>query len=273
MDFDLSNTIINLTKMIGRNYIRDPPTFGITNPVIGFDFQAGSSLVNDIVVGDPTIKSSQNNVSNNIKIYCSGDIYSSGSYINASDKRIKYDIESYNPLKALEKINLLRVTTYKKIDDINDNTQIGFIAQEVNEIIPESITKIKMYIPNIFQWVNCEINKDQIIIENIFNLRFQDRIQLMDENQNKFSSIVIDTEDNKAIFLLDDINIKPNIKNKVLVYGKKIEDFHSIDKDMIFSLAVASIQELSTKINILQQEIKEMKEKEKEKKPRKVKTK
>jgi hypothetical protein len=248
---DLSNSIIGLTKLMGFGVMTNT-SFG-SNYVPGYDFQAGKSIVKSLVIGDSTIVQSADSSSNNIKVYTSGDVFSTGSYISASDQRIKYNIESYS-LKALEQINALRITTYKKIDDIHDRPQIGFIAQEVNKVIPESITKLTMFIPNIFQWIDCEYKDNQIIIENKFNLRFRDRIQLVDESQQKFTSIVIDTEDNKAVFELDDTNIKPNITSKVLVYGKKIDDFHTIDKDIIFAVAIASIQELSKTVTKLQEE-------------------
>ena len=254
---DLSNGIIGLTKLIGFG-VGSNSSFGSKKYIPGFDFQAGQSIVSSLVIGDSTIVQHANSISNNISVYASGDIFTTGSYINASDRRIKYDIESYS-LKALEQINALRITTYKKIDDIHDRPQIGFIAQEVNEVIPESITKLTMYIPNIFQWIDCEYKDNQIIIENKFNLRFRDKIQLVDECQQKFTSIVIDIENNKAVFELDNTNIKPNITSKVLVYGKKIEDFHTVDKDMIFAVAVASIQELSKTVTKLQEEINELK--------------
>ena len=72
-----------------------------------------------------------NNISNTKKgIYCADDI------TILSDINFKKDIKTIeNPIDKL--INL-RGVTYKRIDRDNDNIRYGFIAQEVQKILPEA---------------------------------------------------------------------------------------------------------------------------------------
>lgn len=193
-----------------------------------------------------------------IDIATQGRIFSNGGYIMPSDKRIKEDIKTYDQLVALKQLNDLRVTTYKKIDDPLKKIEVGFISQEVKEIIPESITKIKMHIPDIYKWVPCTYNDEtnSVTIDNTFELTFMYRLQVMDENFKKYSAVVTDVEDGKAIihspeFESKNDGEKPAISNRIFLYGKYVNDFLTLDKDVIFSVAVASIQALSKQVTDL----------------------
>lgn len=193
-----------------------------------------------------------------IDIATQGRIFSNGGYIMPSDKRIKEDIKTYDQLVALKQLNDLRVTTYKKIDDPFKKIEVGFISQEVKEIIPESITKIKMHIPDIYKWVPCTYDDEtkSVTIDNTFELTFMYRLQVMDENFKKYSAVVTDVEDGKAVihsteFESKNDEEKPAISNRIFLYGKHVNDFLTLDKDVIFSVAVASIQALSKQVTDL----------------------
>ena len=54
---------------------------------------------------------------------------------NTSDERLKTNINTLN--NALDKIKQLRGVTYNWVEEPNGDVRIGFIAQEVNSVIPE----------------------------------------------------------------------------------------------------------------------------------------
>ena len=189
-----------------------------------------------------------------VDIATEGQIFAGGGYVVPSDKRIKQDIETYDQLVALKQINDLRVTTYKKIDDPLQKIEVGFISQEVKEVIPESIEKLKMYVPDIHKWVPCTYDEEarSITIDNTFNLTFMYRLQVCDENGKKYSAIVTDVEDGKAVINSTEFDIeKPVISKRIFLYGKLVNDFLTLDKNVIFSIAIASIQALSKQVNEL----------------------
>ena len=194
-----------------------------------------------------------------------GNIFISGQFINSSDERIKRDIQPYNIELSLDKINKLRVVSYREIDDKFRQKHIGFIAQELDKVLPESVKKNeKKFIPDIYKNVNCSWNNDKKYIEidnSEFNFNFMERIQIIDDEDIKFIISVIDTEDDKAKLYSDSfLEKEPNLKsNKVLLYGREIHDFHRIDKNMIFSVCVGAVQELSKKVNLLEEKVLENK--------------
>jgi len=95
--------------------------FGNTNY---WGFQIGSD--NNLYYGyNNTTKCSFNN--------------STGAFAALSDANLKENVINYT--NALDKVNLLRPVTYNFIDDKNKYNQIGLIAQEVLNVIPEIVAK------------------------------------------------------------------------------------------------------------------------------------
>jgi hypothetical protein len=71
------------------------------------------------------------------KLYISGNCYATQFYV-PSDIRLKNDIQPLD--NTLEKIMKLRGVTFKYNNDVSGKKQIGFIAQELEEIFPELVT-------------------------------------------------------------------------------------------------------------------------------------
>ena len=73
--------------------------------------------------------------STKLKFNPSTGVLTSVGTVISSDKRLKRNIVSID--KTLDKVMLLNPVTYNRLD--NDNNEIGFIAQEVQKIIPEVV--------------------------------------------------------------------------------------------------------------------------------------
>jgi hypothetical protein len=71
-------------------------------------------------------------------IYVAKGIYSTGNIVAYSDRRKKENIETVD--NALETLNKLRGVFYNKTTDETKKRQIGVIAQEVEEVLPEVVT-------------------------------------------------------------------------------------------------------------------------------------
>jgi hypothetical protein len=74
---------------------------------------------------------------------CTGDVVSFGSL---SDRRLKKNIQTIETLKALDIVSKLRAVKFDWRDDIfneqkRNTSDIGFIAQEIEEIIPEAVSE------------------------------------------------------------------------------------------------------------------------------------
>jgi hypothetical protein len=156
---------------------------------------------------------------------------------SSSDSRIKTNIQDINDDGALQKILLIKPKTYNYIDTFErgDKTVYGFIAQEIQEIIPEAVSIKEEVIPNIYKLCDCSNNI--ITIPN--NILLQDDIiDIIDVSGNRKQYNINDVSNN-------DITIDENLEgDKCFVFGSKVKDFHTLNKDYIFTLNVCATQEL-----------------------------
>ena len=98
------------------------------------------------------ISSVSNTDTDYIKITSAGAITNpmgTASWNTGSDRRIKENIERASYDKCLDNINKLELNRFNYIDGFNtvnrDKTQLGFIAQEVSDIFPKSISSQEYY--------------------------------------------------------------------------------------------------------------------------------
>jgi hypothetical protein len=71
-------------------------------------------------------------------MYVSRGIYATENIVAYSDRRAKENIETID--SALDKVLQLRGVYYNRIDDVDKKRQVGVIAQEVEEVLPEVVT-------------------------------------------------------------------------------------------------------------------------------------
>ena len=83
-----------------------------------------------------------------------------------SDKRIKNNIIDIDDGNALSILRKIQPKTYEYIDKKSkgNNTVIGFIAQEIQEIIPNACTISKDYIPNFYTKCQISLTDDSSIM-------------------------------------------------------------------------------------------------------------
>ena len=99
--------------------------------------------------------------------YVHGDLYATGNVTAYSDARIKENVETID--SALDKVESLRGVYYNKIDDPDKTKEIGFIAQEVNEVIPEAVT----YAKDVDQYGVKYANITALLVESVKELSQQ----------------------------------------------------------------------------------------------------
>jgi hypothetical protein len=71
-------------------------------------------------------------------MYVGGAIYATGDIVAYSDVRKKTDIITID--SAISKVKEMRGVFYTRIDDEEKVRQVGVIAQEMNEVLPEAVT-------------------------------------------------------------------------------------------------------------------------------------
>lgn len=194
-----------------------------------------------------------NNGSVNVGIKSGLDVLAPG-FLAASDIRIKNDIERSPSVNDLSTINQLKVTNYHYIDRVEKGSKLqkGFIAQEVKKVIPEAITAITEFIPNIYavaEKVETNSNgKVVITTKKPHELKVNDEVRLITATKNDYR---VENVIDKYRFEVSGLPI--NTKD-VFVYGKKVDDFNVVNYDRIFTTGIGAIQELSKQIELLKTE-------------------
>jgi len=162
-----------------------------------------------------------------------------GSLTNPSDSRIKKDIEDINDGTALNKLLLIQPTTYNYIDEERNKgfgKVYGFIAQQIREVIPEAVPIIEYIIPNIYK--KCLINNNREVYHSIpLDTPIDTEVKIRG-SEYKIKEVYED------YFVIDkDIDV-----DEAFVFGYSVDDFHTLNKDYIFTLNVCATQELHRRI-------------------------
>ena len=177
-----------------------------------------------------------------------GNIWVNECYIN-SDIRIKEDIQDINDDSALQKILSIEPKTYKYIDKVEKGykKEYGFVAQQIQKVLPDAVILEKSYIPNIMTVADYN-NKIITLLHKPINvfIKMKDKIKCFDSN-NICIEIEVYKIINELTFEIKDLD-KEFANNKIFVYGTHIDDFQILSKNHIFTLNVGATQELYRQI-------------------------
>ena len=178
-----------------------------------------------------------------------------------SDRRIKDNIEEINDDIALQQLRQLRPSTYTYKDTYRRGSEpvIGFIAQEVREVLPYAVMNKTSAIPNILKPGIAHIMEN-----NITELRLG--IPLDDDMQLTNTSLIKLNVDNRSIEVevvscpnknVIEIVTHEGITDEavIIVYGEIVEDFHCLNKESIFTVATAALQEVDRQLQAEKAEV------------------
>jgi hypothetical protein len=153
-----------------------------------------------------------------------------------SDARIKKVIGLSNAMEDLQTLMNIEITDYQYRDQIykGEEQHKKVIAQQVELIYPEAVSKTKGVIPDIYTL--AEMESGHIQLEN--DLRVGDRVKLILEEKVELYE-VLDADPTGFR-----VNADPAYHGKVFVYGREVEDFRTVDYEAISMLNVSATQEL-----------------------------
>jgi len=188
-----------------------------------------------------------------------------GDIVWNSDKRIKKNVKDIDGNIALSQIRQIQPKIYNYIDYFTKgNVDVyGFIAQDVKDVILHSTMCSKDYIPNFYCKGNiCVIDASN----NIYELSSENDLsfeKVIDSSANevKIHNVKIYGYDNtEYICSVTQVNNAKNVivkleneykfsnkqeeYNKVFIYGQEVHDFHNLEKDAIWTVATAALQEV-----------------------------
>ena len=193
---------------------------------------------------------------NNYSIYANERI--AGAEFNAfSDSRIKKNVVDINDSSALDKIRLLEPKIYNYIDEQQKGTSnvYGFIAQEVSNVLPYAVTVSEGDIPNILTNSNVSVTSDS----NVLELRLDTAVEGL--TLSNTSNINITTDNNQYLTVpvltfsgSNVITIQNNDKfsnvTGAYIHGEHIHDFHHLNKDAIWAVSTAALQEVDRQLQV-----------------------
>jgi hypothetical protein len=185
-----------------------------------------------------------------VSIKTNSYIWSTQGFIAASDSRIKTNIQDIDNEIALHQLRQFKPKTYEYIDKVQkgNNTVNGFIAQEVAKVLSYAVSKQKEIIPSIY--AIASIIDGVLTLEKPHDLSVGDKVKLIKQEGGELISTV------KEVINATSFTIQDTIEDgRVFVYGKEVSDFQTLDKDAIFTIGVAAVQELDRKVVALEKRI------------------
>jgi len=217
---------------------------------VGYLDQSGASIT----------QSAQNS---EISIYATKGIWTGTSFYASSDMRIKKYIVDLVPSACMSFVRKLKAKKYNFVDYIKNGSKevYGFIAQDVEKICPNVVTKQQEFIPDVFKavenitWTKIDKKWKLTILDDSIELK-NNRVVRFYVSDRKNSEIMKDVKncryDSKS-FLFD------KIYEDIFIYGHQVNDFLALDKEQLFTLHHGAIQSLDTNQQTIENEIKTLK--------------
>jgi hypothetical protein len=193
-------------------------------------------------------------------IVAAANIYTGGSMVavnslTPSDIRLKNVVglsDTTADLKTLEKI---QITDYTMKDPLILGTGVlkKVVAQQVEKVYPQAITRMTDYLPDIYAFGAAQAQADglfEIRLDAPHRLKAGDKIKVF-TRPGEAEFVTVQTASEKSF------TAKLNMAKdgvKVFVYGRQVNDLRAVDYDAIAMLNVSATQELAKKVEALEGE-------------------
>ena len=191
-----------------------------------------------------------------INIYTFGGM-GAAVYYALSDARIKNIVGVSSGVKDLNTLRAIQVTdfSYKDVVAKGTNQVKKVIAQQVEKIFPQAVSKGMGVVPDIYK--NASVNDSWVQLAT--DLHVGDRVRLISDNDASMHEVLAVTKDSFRTDL-------PATTHQIFVYGREVNDFRTVDYDAISMLNVSATQELanrldqkSAQVDILAKEVADLK--------------
>jgi len=188
-----------------------------------------------------------------------GTAYGGGWAVN-SDIRIKKNIRDLDDLECLQLLRRIKPVQYQLI--LDDAVPVyGFIAQNINSVLPYAVDLRNGFIPNLL--CNGVLTKDAnsvtltlsqaISSETWDSIKEGLSVKFKDIDTGSYHQAKINSKNLESLSLNIELHNTGTITfpSQVFVEGTEVDDFEYIDKNAIFTVATAAVQELDREIQSL----------------------
>jgi hypothetical protein len=174
------------------------------------------------------------------------------SFMAVSDRRLKRDIVALPSSESLRKIEALEMVSYRMKDPKQPGRQLGVIAQQVQEVIPEAVKEGgDEYVANLLVRV-LSVDGCRIVLERDAEVPSGASVRLIGRSNRTVDATVV------AVFGPEWRLDREIESDDWLVFGTKEERVLSVDKDTISMVAVSALQELSRKYRSLERRLEQL---------------
>jgi hypothetical protein len=179
--------------------------------------------------------SNADQTASNFSIKADGNI-AADVFFATSDARMKRVVGLSDAQADLQRLLQVKVTDYRFIDTarFHSGMQKKVIAQELEQVYPEAVTRGTDVVPDIFK--KAVITNGWVALET--NLKAGERVRLVTQKQNTVHE-VLDVQPGRFL-----ISAHPVGQQDVFVYGREVKDFRSVDYEALTTLNVSATQQL-----------------------------
>lgn len=164
------------------------------------------------------------------------------AFSDARIKKIKGISDSEADLATLASI---KITDYQLIDSIAKGNKMikKVIAQELEQVYPQAVSTHTDVIPDIY--TRAEITNGYIALKN--TLKAGEKVRLILPTGEELLEVATATENG--------FTVASNQTGPVFVYGREVNDFHTVDYEALTTLNISATQELLVQIQALQNKV------------------
>jgi Chaperone of endosialidase len=222
-----------------------------TNPEGSFAYLGLNSPVSNSP--EPVLATSLDYV--NVSIFASNNIMAL-QFDCFSDARIKNIIGRSNGVHDLETLKAIEVTDYTFKDPIRYGNKLSkkVIAQQVERVYPQVVSKHRDVVPNVFQptaKIEPQPNGHLLLTfatsHHISPTAKKLQVVVNESNDKKYFDIVSIPSTDQVVINAPDLKA-----DRLFVYGEEVDDFRTVDYEGLTTLNVSATQELSRQVKDLQ---------------------
>jgi hypothetical protein len=180
-----------------------------------------------------------------VSIWAAGWVFAT-EFAAFSDERIKNVVAQSDSAADLKTLLGIKVTdfTYKDTIAKGNAPQKKVIAQQVEQVYPQAVSKSTDVVPDIYRKATLKDGWVHLATD----LKVGDRVKLIGEKEKGVYPVL---EIRDGAFRTD---FKPSTE-QVFVYGREVKDFRTVDYEAIAMLNVSATQELAHQLKAQQEEL------------------
>lgn len=205
----------------------------------------------------------QNGVQHPVSIWAVGGVATQGSFLTSSDARLKDVTARGSSLADLELLDRIDVVRYRRRDGGSKAPErLGFLAQQVRETLPDAVALHEGCVPDVMAavlgvrdaaawdareaWLELPSSAPPLVPGE--HVRLQERrkeltwdVQVLSSNAGVAGTHLVLVRARTGA----DLRQLMACGGELFVYGRTVQDMHTLEYNSVFALAVAGVQQLN----------------------------